>query len=359
MANPQPNYFVRFSKELFDAAVRAGLPATQLQIFLAVVRRTYGDRGKTEAPVSVSYLVEATGRARSGVKVAFADLLSQGVLVEVSPAKFSASRVVAIQKDYERWGAYKVDPASIPAYLRRDWQASTGGQQGEQGQQSEQGHEAEPNRVSTVNTSGLADWPCQGQQGEPFQDKTFKTKHPAPAGAGNLGGGSANKRGEGSARWSLRQTTCDGKPRAECRALTAHTDGTVRIALEKITGRGGAGKMYDPASRLGRSVARLCERTCDFCQAEYAALPRPARDGQCALAVSRAFADAAAYHASHGVKHLPAFLDARATNAESLHDLVGSAAAAPTPRCRECGVDLTFDEEGEHCPVCGQRTSAP
>jgi rubrerythrin len=77
------------------------------------------------------------------------------------------------------------------------------------------------------------------------------------------------------------------------------------------------------------------------------------------MAVNRAFADVAAYHASHGIKSLPAFLEARATRAESLHDLTG--AAPPNPqtiqRCRDCGVDLTFDEEGQHCPVCGLRTS--
>lgn len=354
MASPQPNYFVRFSKELFDAAVRADMPATQLQIFLAVVRRTYGDRGKTEAPVSVSYLVEATGRARSGIKVAFADLLAQGVLVEVSPAKFSAARVVAIQKDYERWGTYKVDPSTIPEYLRSDWQESSlGGQQNEQGQQSEQVHHAEPNRVSKVNTPGSADWPPQGQQSEPFQDKTLKTRHPAPDGPGANSGG-------GGARRALRQTTCDGKPRADCRALTAHTDGAVRAALETITGRGGAGKMYDPSSRLGRSVARLCERTCDFCQVEHGRRPRPARDQECATAVNRAFADVAAYHASHGIKSLPAFLDARAARAESLHDLTGSAPPLRPVirRCGDCGVDLTFDEQGEHCPVCGRRTAS-
>jgi hypothetical protein len=358
MASPQPDYFVRFSKELFDAAVRAGLPATQLQVFLAVVRRTYGDRGKRTAPVSIGYLVAATGRARSGVKAAYADLLEQGVLLEVTPAKFSAARVVAVQKDYEKWGAYRVDPADIPEYLRRDWQLSTEGQKREQGQESEQGHESRPHGVMGLNPPGPAQRTDPGQQDEPFQDKTLKTRLPTSVGAGIRGGGTAGSRRKGDAPSSFRQTTCDGKPSADCRALTARAGDAVRVAVETVVGRSAAGTIRDAESRLGRSVARLCERTCDLCQVEYATLPRPARDEQCALAVGQAFADVAAYHATHGIKHLPAFLDARTSKAENLHDLLGSSATSSIRRCRECGVDLTFDEDGEHCPVCGQRTSA-
>lgn len=357
MANPQPMPFVQFSKELFDALLRAAMPATQQQVLMVVIRMTYGDRGRTEAPVSLGHLEKATGRSRSGVKDALRDLIKQGVVREVKQPRRNTRggldrRVLSVQKDYEKWGCYSVDPKSIPAFLSHDWQ----GEQGAQGKQGAQGEDSAPSRGSTAHGGGEAGRTKQGEQGAHIKDQTLKTTPNAREDARPGGGESAKKKGNGSTRWSPRATTCDGKPRANCRALTAHTDGAVRAELEKITGRGGAGAMYNTGEKLGRAVALVCERTCDLCQVEHAGVLRPDRDARCIVAVNRTFADVAAYHASCGVKNLPAFLEAKAKNAETLSDLVGTVVVAPSiTRCLDCGVDLTFDEAGEHCSMCGRR----
>ena len=172
--------------------------------------------------MSIGFLVRATGRARSGVKEALADLLEQNVLVEVSAPSFNATRVLRIQKDYEAWGRYSVDPMDIPAYLRRDWQSRPDqGQHGEQGQQSEQGQRTALNRASRVN-AGPQGGPEQGQQGEPFKGRRRARveKNPRPSAAADEGldgfwQAYPRKEGEQDARgaWAARRRRTASRPR--------------------------------------------------------------------------------------------------------------------------------------------------
>jgi hypothetical protein len=113
MANPQPTPFVQFSKELFDALLRSGMPATHKEIVLAVIRRTYGDHGRKSAPISQSLLQQMTGRNRNGVRMALRALIDEGVIVEVAKSSYSSAAVLALNKDYELWGKWSVDSATV------------------------------------------------------------------------------------------------------------------------------------------------------------------------------------------------------------------------------------------------------
>lgn len=116
MANPQPTPFVQFSKELFDALLLSPMPATHKEIVLAVIRRTYGDHGKKSAPISIGLLVSMTGRSKSGLSVSLAALIAEGVIRQVSPPGFGRPAVLGLNKNYEKWGRWSVDPESLPKY---------------------------------------------------------------------------------------------------------------------------------------------------------------------------------------------------------------------------------------------------
>lgn len=106
MANPQPIPFVQFSKELYDAILAAPMPGCHKEIVLAIVRRTYGDGGRKEAPVSYGLLKEMTGRNRGHIQRALGDLRAAGVVTVVREARFTDPQVLALNKDYEAWGQY-------------------------------------------------------------------------------------------------------------------------------------------------------------------------------------------------------------------------------------------------------------
>jgi hypothetical protein len=124
VASPQPEPFVQFSKELFDAILRAPFDGTHLQIVLAVVRRTYGDYGKTSAPMSLSLLREMTGRGgkgRNGWLVScLEDLVNEGVIRIVKDANFRQPRVLALNKNYEKWGRFSVGPLPVDGPVTAD-----------------------------------------------------------------------------------------------------------------------------------------------------------------------------------------------------------------------------------------------
>lgn len=109
MANPQPEPFLKFSLELFDAVVRSPMPATHKEVVLALVRLTYGNYGKKEAPVSLAKFAQLTGRHKVNVKRALTDLIAEGVVRQVKPPSFAASAVYRINKDYEAWGKWSVE----------------------------------------------------------------------------------------------------------------------------------------------------------------------------------------------------------------------------------------------------------
>jgi len=121
MANPQPIPFVQFSKELYDAILASPMPGCHKEIVLAIVRRTYGDGGKKEAPISYGLLREMTGRNRGHIQRALGELRSEGVVDLVHEAHFTEPQVLALNKDYEAWGQYAPDgPVRMEATGREE-----------------------------------------------------------------------------------------------------------------------------------------------------------------------------------------------------------------------------------------------
>jgi hypothetical protein len=157
------------------------MPATQSQVFSFAVRRTYGDHGRAEAALSIGSIEKATGRSRSVIKDALAELIAEGVLIEIRGPQVNdrgglEARVVAVQTDFERWGKYSVPERLIPAFLRHDWE----GGQSEQGGQGEQGTQDEQESAGRANTPGGAERTEQGGQAEHIKDKTSQTEQDSP-----------------------------------------------------------------------------------------------------------------------------------------------------------------------------------
>lgn len=143
MANPQPEPFVKFSRELLDAIVLSPMPTTHKEIVLAIIRLTYGDYGKKEAPISTRRLTGATGRDRRAVSRALAELVDEGVVRQTKPPSFCTPAVYRIRKDYEAWGKWSVPP---------------------EGGGAETGRGSRGPRGSRDDTPGGAGTPPQGEQ---------------------------------------------------------------------------------------------------------------------------------------------------------------------------------------------------
>lgn len=97
--------FVRFPKALLEAVIASRMAATQMQIVLTVIRRTYG-YGNLAAPISRSLLVAASGRSERGVRNALDDLVREGVLVVVAQHQGSRPTILAVNPDVRCWGQY-------------------------------------------------------------------------------------------------------------------------------------------------------------------------------------------------------------------------------------------------------------
>ncbi len=114
MANPQPEPFVQFSKELYRAILRAPFGGCQQAIVLAVVFQTYGHYGRKSAPISVGTLSELTGRDRAQVSRALALLINEGVIKRISAGRIDhTAQRLSLNKNYERWGRFSVEPQTV------------------------------------------------------------------------------------------------------------------------------------------------------------------------------------------------------------------------------------------------------
>jgi hypothetical protein len=168
MASPTSDPFVRFSKELYDALLRAPLPAGRLLVCLVVVRLTDGDHARSEAPVSLGTLEKATGRSRSALKADLDDLMKEGVLRELRPPSAGRPRIIALNRNCESWGRYRVDVQEIPAFLRHDWEKVCGS--------------AHEYLRSAPEGTGRAHPPVPGERTEPYRpaaptkEENLKTK---------------------------------------------------------------------------------------------------------------------------------------------------------------------------------------
>jgi hypothetical protein len=115
VANPQPEPFLKFSKELFDALLLSSMPAGHKEIVLAIIRRTYGDHGRKVAPVSYAMIRQMTGQADSGIRRSVKALEDHGVIVKMADPTFRTAALWRLNKDYETWGTWSVDSANVVA----------------------------------------------------------------------------------------------------------------------------------------------------------------------------------------------------------------------------------------------------
>lgn len=114
MANPQPDIFVRYSKELYDAILRSPLPPVHYRVVEAVIRRTYGDHGKKTAPISLSLFMAMTGKLDKNIRIALKELCEEGVLIKHSEATRSGQPAVyGLNKNYECWGKWSVTTSGL------------------------------------------------------------------------------------------------------------------------------------------------------------------------------------------------------------------------------------------------------
>src|SRR5690606_4503236 len=83
------------------------------------VRETYGWQRK-DAPISLGAFAAATGAHKSTVQRALESLVSEGVVLVVAPATFTAPATYRLEKDPRRWGRFAVTPPSLTATSEQD-----------------------------------------------------------------------------------------------------------------------------------------------------------------------------------------------------------------------------------------------
>jgi len=54
-----------------------------------------------------------TGRHRNGIQRGLRELIAEGVIVQVAPPSFDSPAVLALNKDYEKWGKWSVDSHTL------------------------------------------------------------------------------------------------------------------------------------------------------------------------------------------------------------------------------------------------------
>ncbi len=260
MASPQPDRFVRFSKELYDAVLRAPWSsASEIKVFLAVVRLTYGDRGKLQVAASITSLMRATGLGKTATKRAADSLLREGALIEVRPPSFGQPRILAPNKDYQRWGSLSVDPAAVPDFFRHDWERDS----------ADERHSI-PERRETVSANGTKQYPRTA----PSTDET---------------------------REQDLTSSPDGEDAAIAAATEDHLEDGCPVRGGDLKGAGAsqaakaalgtheAGAIYNPKGDSHRIYLRLCERVCQNAHLR-ANVPCEARLPVCKAALVEIFA---------------------------------------------------------------------
>ncbi len=91
--------YTRIANELFDAILGAGLPARELSVVMAIIRKTYG-YNKKQDDISASQIGGLCSLARNHVTTTLKKLEAKQIIHKRSG---SYGCVVGIQKDYSRW----------------------------------------------------------------------------------------------------------------------------------------------------------------------------------------------------------------------------------------------------------------
>lgn len=109
----------RIAHPILEALALAPLTAAQLKVLMVLIRETYGWQRK-DARISLGAFSAATGSHKSTVQRALEALTSEGVVIVVEPATFSAPATYRLEKDPRRWGRFAVTPPSLAATSRPD-----------------------------------------------------------------------------------------------------------------------------------------------------------------------------------------------------------------------------------------------
>ena len=94
------------------------------------------------------------------------------MLTEVQEPHVGRGRVLAIQKDYEKWGCFAVSAMQIPVFLRQAWQ----GEQSQRVDDSQQGGAEPTEEGEQGQPPGGAGSMGKGEQGQPTTDETYKQR---------------------------------------------------------------------------------------------------------------------------------------------------------------------------------------
>jgi phage replication O-like protein O len=112
MANPQPDKYTRISNELMEQLPFFKFNGTQLRLLLIVIRFTYGFCRK-EWELSLKFLSNATGLHKEQVKRELNTLIAGNVITVIKAASFNQTRVLALNKDYDKWSIERSDLISL------------------------------------------------------------------------------------------------------------------------------------------------------------------------------------------------------------------------------------------------------
>ena len=99
MANPQPDEFTRISNELLEQLCKTKINGEAMQIFLVILRKTYGFNKKSEK-ISLNYFSELTNIPTSNCSRSIKKLENMNIISVIRNEYISE---YSIQKDYEKW----------------------------------------------------------------------------------------------------------------------------------------------------------------------------------------------------------------------------------------------------------------
>ena len=103
MANPQPDIFVRISKELARALYRTRIPGVERQVFDLILFETYGHFPTRKlVPIRNSEIAERVHIKRPNVVRAIKCLLDRNILIRIKNDTENKQNL-GIQKDYDSW----------------------------------------------------------------------------------------------------------------------------------------------------------------------------------------------------------------------------------------------------------------
>jgi len=101
MANPQPDIFIGWSKELWGALLKIHIPSNTRRVFDAIALLTYGANPRVkEAQISNQQIIKLTGLGKVAVSRGMQQLFIMGLVIKNGNY---APPIIRINKDYENW----------------------------------------------------------------------------------------------------------------------------------------------------------------------------------------------------------------------------------------------------------------